>query len=123
MNKKPSRPTLDFSALGRVIKMLYQFYPRLLPLVGVCIITAAAVASIPAIFTQKVLAILTDCLDKGILSWEVARERILPLVLVPVQQVLPEVPVLKLLQLELLVRPVPERLQEHSPFPPDMTFR
>ena len=82
MNKKPSRPTLDFSALGRVIKMLYQFYPRLLPLVGVCIITAAAVASIPAIFTQKVLAILTDCLDKGILSWEVARERILPLVLV-----------------------------------------
>ena len=51
---------------------------------------------------------------------------VLPLVLelVPVQQqVLPEVPVLKLLQLELLVRPVLELLQEHSPFPPDMTFR
>ena len=82
MNKKPTRPVLDFSVLGRVIKMLYQFYPRLLPLVGVCIIAAAAVAAIPAIFTQKTLAIITDCLDKGILSWEVARERILPLVLV-----------------------------------------
>ncbi len=82
MNKKPTRPALDFSVLGRVIKMLYQFYPRLLPLVGVCIIAAAAVAAIPAIFTQKTLAIITDCLDKGILSWEIARERILPLVLV-----------------------------------------
>ncbi len=81
MNKKPTRPTLDFSALGRVIKLLYQFYPRLLPLVGVCIVAAAAVAAAPAVFTQKVLAILTECLDKGILSWEIARERILPLVL------------------------------------------
>ncbi len=82
MNKKPTRPTLDFSVLWRVIKMLYRFYPRLLPLVGVCIIAAATVAAMPAIFTQKVLAVLTDCLDKGILSWEIARERILPLVLV-----------------------------------------
>ena len=81
MNKKPSRPTLDFSVLGRVIKLLYQFYPRLLPLVGVCIVAAAAVAAAPAVFTQKVLAIITECLDKGILSWEIARERILPLVL------------------------------------------
>ncbi len=82
MNKKSTRPALDFSVLGRVVKMLYQFYPRLLPLVGVCIIAAAAVAAIPAIFTQKTLAIITECLDKGILSWEIARERILPLVLV-----------------------------------------
>ncbi len=82
MNKKPTRPTLDFAVLGRVIKMLYQFYPRLLPIVGVCIVASAAVASIPAIFTQKVLAVITDCLDKGIFTWEIARERILPLVLV-----------------------------------------
>ena len=82
MNKKPSRPPMDFSVLWRVIKMLYGFYPRLLPLVGVCIIAAATVAAMPAIFTQKVLAVLTECLDNGILSWEVAAERILPLVLV-----------------------------------------
>ena len=82
MNKKPARPTLDFSALGRVIKMLYGFYPRLLPLVGVCIVFAAAVAAMPAIFTQKVLAILTECLDTGVFSWEIARAQILPLVLI-----------------------------------------
>ncbi len=82
MNKKPTRPALDFSVLGRVIKLLYQFYPRLLPLVGGCIVAAAAVAAAPAIFTQKVLAVITECLDKGILTWEIARERILPLVLV-----------------------------------------
>ena len=82
MNKTPTRPALDFSVLARVIKLLYQFYPRLLPLVGVCIVAAATVAAAPAIFTQKVLAVITDCLDKGIFTWEIARERILPLVLV-----------------------------------------
>ena len=81
MNKKPARPTLDFSVLWRVSKMLYRFYPRLLPVVGVCIIAAAAVAAVPAIFTQKVLAVLTECLDTSVFSWEIARERILPLVL------------------------------------------
>ncbi len=79
---KPKRPPMNFAVLGRVIKLLYQFYPRLLPLVGVCIVAAAAVAAIPAVFTQKVLKIITDCLEQGTLSWEVAKEKILPLLLV-----------------------------------------
>ncbi len=80
MNKPHKRPAMDFAVLGRVIKLLYGFYPRLLPLVGMCIIASAAVASIPAIFTQKVLKIVTDCLAAGTLSWESARVEILPLV-------------------------------------------
>ncbi len=76
------RPPMDFAVLGRVIKLLYQFYPRLLPLVGVCVVASAAVASIPAVFTQKVLKIVTDCLDQGVFSWEIAKQRILPLVMV-----------------------------------------
>ncbi len=83
MNKQPKkRPPMNLAVLGRVIKLLYQFYPRLIPLVGVCIVCAATVASIPAVFTQKVLKIVTDCLDQGIFSWEIAKKEILPLVLV-----------------------------------------
>jgi hypothetical protein len=49
---------------------------------------------------------------------------VLPLVLELVQQqVLPEALVQKRLRQELLVRPVPERLLGHSPFPPDMICR
>ncbi len=80
MSNPRKRPAMDFSVLGRVLKLLYGFYPRLLPLVGVCIIASSAVASIPAIFTQKVLKVVTDCLAQGTLSWEIARTQILPLV-------------------------------------------
>ncbi len=82
MNKQQKRPSMNFSVLGRVIRLLYQFYPRLLPIAGVCIVLSAAVAAVPAIFTQKVLAVITDCLDRGIFSWDIAKERILPLVAV-----------------------------------------
>ena len=80
MNPAGGRPKLDFATLGRVIKLLFGFYPRLIPLTIFCIVFSAVVSSIPAIFQQKVLAIVTECLDTGMLSWEVARERILPLV-------------------------------------------
>ena len=76
------RPKLDFATLGRVIKLLFHFYPRLIPLTIFCIVFSAIVSSIPAIFQQKVLAIVTESLDAGNLSWTVARERILPLILI-----------------------------------------
>ncbi len=79
--QQKKRPPMNFAVLGRVIKLLYQFYPRLIPIVAVCIVCSATVASIPAIFTQKVLKIITDCVDNHI-AWEVAKDRIIPLVLV-----------------------------------------
>ncbi len=84
MNKQKSnqlpRRKLDIGTLWRVIRLLFQFYPRLIPLTIFCIVFSAIVSSIPAIFQQKVLAVVTECLDRGTLSWTVARERILPLV-------------------------------------------
>ncbi len=42
----------------RLIKMLFQFYPVVLPLVLMCIVFTAAVSSIPSIFMQNIIAVL-----------------------------------------------------------------
>ena len=42
----------------RMIKMLFQFYPVVLPLVLMCIVFTAAVSSIPSIFMQNIIAVL-----------------------------------------------------------------
>ncbi len=75
-------PKADLSVLPRVLKLLYRSYPRLIPLTAACILFSAIVSSIPAIFTQKVLKVATDCLAAGELSWAVAKEKILPLLAV-----------------------------------------
>lgn len=55
--------------LRRLIKMLFGFYPVLVPLTILCILFAAAAAAIPDIFIQKITAII-DVAVKGGLDWE-----------------------------------------------------
>ena len=73
------RPKLKKETLPRTLKLLYQFYPKLIPIVVVCIIFAAIVNSIPAIFTKNILDIITASVEKEI-SWAAAWPQILPLV-------------------------------------------
>ena len=73
-------PKRGFAGLGRILKMLFRFYPALLPVTMVCIIVSAVVSSIPSIFTQKVLAIITRYLEQGNTDWQQALGEILPLV-------------------------------------------
>ena len=75
------RPKVSKDTLPRVLKLLYQFYPKLIPIVVFCIIFAAIVNSIPAIFTQKILAIVEDSLKSGA-TWQQALPEILPLIIV-----------------------------------------
>ena len=84
MSKKPAgNPRkLDFRVLGRVLRMLFASYPVLIPLTIFCIVFSAIVASIPSIFTQKVLAIVTQYTDAGMMNWAVAKAEILPKVLI-----------------------------------------
>ena len=84
MNKsKAGNPRkIDFRVLGRVLKMLFAAYPVLLPITLFCIMFSAAVASIPSIFTQKVLAVVTEYTEAGLMDWTVARQEILPKVLI-----------------------------------------
>ena len=51
--------------LGRVLKMLYAYYPKLVPLTAACILLSAATAAVPSIFTQKVIAVIQKWYESG----------------------------------------------------------
>ncbi|MBM6867658.1 ABC transporter ATP-binding protein [Collinsella tanakaei] len=45
--------------LVRLIKTLFQFYPKMLPIVFVCIIVSAVLSAVPAMFMQRALEVVT----------------------------------------------------------------
>ena len=51
-NKKSGRKAV----LLRLIRMLFSFYPVLLPITLVCILFNAIISSVPSIFMQNVIA-------------------------------------------------------------------
>lgn len=69
-DRKKARP----GTLKRVLKLLFESYPVLVPVTAVCIIFSAAVSSIPAIFIQKVLEVIEKWYTTG--DWETARPEI-----------------------------------------------
>ncbi len=73
---------IDFGVLARVVKLLFKSYPVLVPLALFCIVFSAGVSAIPAIFQQKILAVVTNCLESGTMSWAVAKAEILPMIAV-----------------------------------------
>ena len=75
------RPQVKKGTLPRVIKLLYQFYPKLIPVVIFCIIFAAIVNAIPALFTKDILDIIAESIENGV-SWEVAATQIMPKVFI-----------------------------------------
>ena len=42
--------------LGRTMKMLFSYYPVLMPLIVLCILIAAVTAALPPVFMQQVIA-------------------------------------------------------------------
>jgi ATP-binding cassette subfamily B protein len=68
--------------LGRVMKLLFSTYPVLIPIVAVCILFAAGVASIPSIFQQQVLKVITSYLEAGSTDWQAALGEVIPLVII-----------------------------------------
>ena len=53
----------------RLIRMLFQYYPNLLPCIMVLICINAVISAIPSIFQQKVIAIIQTAWEQG-LAWE-----------------------------------------------------
>ena len=54
-----SKPTATRKGTAvRLIKLLFEFYPVMLPLVIVCILLNALISSLPAIFQQNVISIV-----------------------------------------------------------------
>lgn len=64
----------NFSSLGRVIRKLFGYYPKLAPLTVFCILFSAVVSSIPSLFVQNVLAVIEKWYRTG--DWAAARPEI-----------------------------------------------
>ena len=70
-NKTASKGTLR----RLMMKMLFAFYPAAMPFVVVCIVFSAAVSSIPAVFMQRIIAVVETTWQSG--DWSAAAGPIL----------------------------------------------
>ena len=66
----------NFGAIQWTLKKFFGFYPVLGPLAMLCVLFSAIVASLPAIFIQKVLAVIEKWVSSG--DWAAARVELLP---------------------------------------------
>jgi len=81
-NNQPSmKRKLNGAVLSRVIKMLFGYYPVLIPLSIVCIVFSAITAAIPAIFVREVTNAITVSVEAGS-TWDEAATLIVPKVMV-----------------------------------------
>ncbi len=80
-NKTPARK-IDMKMLGRVMRLLFKSYPVMAPVTCLFIIGEAVVATVPAIFTQKVLEIIKAYKDAGNTEWSAAWQEICPLIVI-----------------------------------------
>ncbi len=76
------KPKAKKGTFARVIKFLFRAYPRLVPLTLVFIVLSSAVSAIPALFTQKIIKIITVYVESGNTDWLTAKAEILPKVMV-----------------------------------------
>ena len=72
---------IDFRQLSRVIKLMFRYYPKMIPVAIVCIVFSAITAAIPAIFLEQVTNAIQTCLENGT-TWAEASRIIVPKVLV-----------------------------------------
>jgi len=78
-NQMPKKK-INFSLLGRVLKLLFKFYPKLVPIIIACIIFSAVTASIPALFVQNIISDIEAWMESG--DWSGAAKVIIPKVLI-----------------------------------------
>lgn len=70
-----------FAVVKRLLKMLFSFYPVLLPVIVILIITNAVISALPSIFQQNVIAIIEEAGTKH-LAWEQVSGQVLHFVLI-----------------------------------------
>ncbi len=79
-NKKVKKDTGRKAVLFRLIRMLFSFYPVLLPVTLICILLNAVISSIPSVFMQNVIAAVETSWQTG--DWGSVSGQILGLVAV-----------------------------------------
>lgn len=79
-NNMHKPPKAKKGTMGRIIKTLFEFYPRLMPITIICIIFSAIVSAMPALFLQQVTQVVENCFRQG--DWEAAKAQIVPKVMI-----------------------------------------
>ena len=74
MNKKSGRSSIVL----RLLKLIKEFYPVMMPVTIVCIVLSAIVSSVPAVFMQNVIAVIEQSWQTG--DWDQVGGQILRLV-------------------------------------------
>ena len=59
-NFSQKKPRIQKGTLGRVIRSVFRFYPKMLTIALVCIVFNAVVSSLPSLFMQTVFGALKD---------------------------------------------------------------
>ncbi len=77
-NNKPKRRG-SAKMIGRLLRMLFSFFPVMLPVTIVCILFNAVVSSIPAIFMEKVISLIEQSWQSG--DWASVSGEIIRIVL------------------------------------------
>ena len=72
----PPRPKAKKGTLGRVVKLLFKDYPKLMPIVVVFYVFSALTASIPAIFTKNIISAIENAVANNI-PWQTASKEII----------------------------------------------
>ena len=78
-SRKP-RPRAKRGTFKRLMKELFSFYPRLLPITIGCIILSAAIGAIPALFMRRVYEIIGVAVEEGT-AWSGVKDQVLRIVL------------------------------------------
>ncbi|MBQ3052388.1 MAG: ABC transporter ATP-binding protein [Clostridia bacterium] len=71
---------MNFGCLKRVLKMLFSYYPVLLPIAIFCIMFSAVIATMPAIFNQQVIAAIEEWYISR--DWTAAKQEIIPKIII-----------------------------------------
>ncbi len=66
--------------LRRLLRLLFEFYPVLLPVTLICILFNAVISSIPSIFMQNIIQIVDDTYKSG--DWNSVSGKVLTLVVI-----------------------------------------
>ncbi|MBO4220653.1 MAG: ABC transporter ATP-binding protein [Clostridia bacterium] len=71
---------IDGRILLRILKLLFKSFPKLIPVVIICILFASATATVPAVFQQMIIADIQVWFESG--DWASASKVILPKVFI-----------------------------------------
>lgn len=69
------RQPINVNVLPRLMKMLFKFYPVMVPVTIACILFSAVSMAIPDMYIQQVIKLITDAVENAI-PWETAKTEV-----------------------------------------------